>query len=234
MELFGLCTLSSLPELFVMLANTTQDPELWLESGNCLIYLHESSASVSTPAFKLSFSQLLISRCQPLIKRFIEFGGDRGQFTNALNDWDSIGQKRTIELYIAPRQSATHREMLQHRLAIRNLLAWVIGKPLVGEHLGTAMISLLQTMQLYRSRGADNGVDIMSYLGEQGYLFFEDCPSHSSAAIQLSEYCSMDDLYLRSFAHTVGMSERARSCSEYHVRTAMGYYIIDTNSCTSK
>lgn len=201
-----------------------QDPELWLESGNCLIYLHESLASISTPAFKLSFAQLLGKRCQPLIKRFIEFSGDRHEFTDALDEWDHIGQKRTIELYIAPRKSATSREMLQHRLAVRNLLAWVMDKPLVGEHLGTAMISLLQTMQLYRSRGADNSTDLTNYLMDQGYFVFNDSVSHSLAAMQLAEYCSMDDLYVRAFAHTAGMSDLAMTCSEYQVRTSVVCY----------
>lgn len=118
---------------------------------------------------------------------------------------------------MAPRHAATDREVIQHRLAVRNFLAWVMQVPIVGDHLGTALVSLLQTMHLYRSRDADSITDLTRYLDTQGYTFLINQPAHALAMLQLAEHARLQDLYTQAFAHCVGMGDGVISNSEYPV-----------------
>lgn len=185
-----------------------QEPELWSQNGNCLVYLHAKSDSPPSPAFKLHFSDLLTAKCQPLINQYIDFA-DQGEFNST-----EASEKRSIELYIPP---PTRSDADRHSLCIRNLFAWVLRRSLVGDHLGPAIVQLLGSMQNYRSPGEDNVGDLMSYLEEEGYLDFNGQPSFALGILCFAEQMQLHDLYIRAFAHCVGMTDSISANAEYMV-----------------
>lgn len=150
----------------------------------------------------------MAARCQPLINEYIDFA-DQAQ----INSTESP-EKRSIELYIPP---LTNGESERHQLAIRNLFAWVLRRSIVGDHLGPALVQLLESMQRYRSSGEDNVGDLMSYLDEEGYLDFARQPSFALGILYFAEHMQLYDLYIRAFAHCVGMTDSISANAEYMV-----------------
>lgn len=112
---------------------------------------------------------------------------------------------------------ADKRQMLDFYLAIRNLFAWMFRKPVVGEHLGSALITLMDSMREFRSPDVDNVEDIMRYLEEEGYLDMANQPMHALAMVHLAEYYKLRDLYISAFAHCAGMSDCLYALPEYQV-----------------
>ncbi|KAH7171843.1 hypothetical protein DER46DRAFT_622709 [Fusarium sp. MPI-SDFR-AT-0072] len=78
---------------------------------------------------------------------------------------------------------------------------------MVGYSLGGALIDLLHSMHEFRSGVDDNVSDMMEYFDEEGYLDMANQPNHALAMLQLAECFQMKELYIRAFAHCVGMSE---------------------------
>ncbi|KAI3577373.1 hypothetical protein IWW34DRAFT_807581 [Fusarium oxysporum f. sp. albedinis] len=78
---------------------------------------------------------------------------------------------------------------------------------MVGYSLGGALIGLLHSMHEFRSGVDDNVSDMMEYFDEEGYLDMANQPNHALAILQLAECFQMKELYIRAFAHCVGMSE---------------------------
>ena len=89
---------------------------------------------------------------------------------------------------------------------------------MVGHTLGDALVGLLHSMHEFRSGVEDNVRDMMGYLDEEGYLDMANQPNHALAMLHLAELFQMKELYSRAFAHSVGMSDRLFSSTEYQVR----------------
>jgi hypothetical protein len=95
-----------------------------------------------------------------------------------------------VELYIpAPEDwSITSREnSYRWHIATRNFFAWILDKPLVGEHLGQSLIDLQERMHLFRSGRVNNYEDVMSYVDLMGYSDFVDCPDYALAMLSFAE-----------------------------------------------
>ena len=189
-----------------------------MRDGNCFVYLHGKSRSKKAPSFKVPFCALLTARCFPLIERFLVTNGPRPRTVDEIARWNRLDPRRTVELYIPP-PTANKTQARLHHLATRNFLAWVVRRSLVGEHLGTALVALLHSMNEFRAGVEDNVADLLDYLDEEGYLVLADQPSHALGLLFFAESFQLSELYTRAFAHCVGMSERLHSCSEYHVST---------------
>lgn len=77
-----------------------------------------------------------------------------------------------VELYIpAPPKSDKHQSYKYH-LATRNFFAFIFRRSIVGEHLGTALITLMHSIYEFRTADADNVRDLISYLDEVSGLSF--------------------------------------------------------------
>ena len=72
-------------------------------------------------------------------------------------------------------------------------------------------------MRTYRSPGEDNVGDLMSYLEEEGYLDFAGQPSFALGILSFAEQMQLHDLYIRAFAHCVGMTDSISANAEYMV-----------------
>lgn len=88
---------------------------------------------------------------------------------------------------------------------------------MVGEHLGIALIELLNIMREFRSDDVDNVADLQAYLIEEGYLNLRAQPTHSLAVLHLAEEFQLRDLYIDAFAHCCGMSDRLFLSPEYQL-----------------
>jgi len=109
------------------------------------------------------------------------------------------------------------QESLQWHIATRNLFAWLMGKPLVGERLGQSIMRLLEQMNYYRERGADNLGDILAYLTRIGYTRVASRPDHALAMLLFSENMRLKDIWLSAFVHCVGMNEMIADSPEFEV-----------------
>jgi hypothetical protein len=194
-----------------------QDPELWFRDGNCLVHLYGKGHSKRGPSFKVPFSALVDAQCFPLIARFLSTDGSRPRTPREMRRLERTEPSKTIELYIAPGALANKEQTLKYHLATRNLFAWVFGQPLVGLHLGQAVIGLLNSMHEFRSGLGDNVSDLMEYLDQAGYLNLTGSPDHALAMAYFADHFQMRELYVRAMSHCVGMNERLHSSSEYLV-----------------
>ncbi|KAJ6446758.1 major facilitator superfamily transporter [Purpureocillium lavendulum] len=192
-----------------------RDPELSARDGNCLIYLHSKGRTRRDPAFKIPFSSLLATKCFPLIQRFLVTDGYRPQTPEEILRWYRLSPRRTVELYIPPPPTGDKQQALQYHIATRNLLAWVARRSVVGQTLGGALVMLLHSMNEFRAAGEDNVGDLLGYLDEEGYLTLANQPNHAMAVLHLAEAFHLQDLYVRAFAHCVGMMESLPTCTEY-------------------
>ncbi|KAK0389040.1 hypothetical protein NLU13_2616 [Sarocladium strictum] len=192
-----------------------RDPELWFRDGNCLVHLYGKGHSKRGPSFKVPFSALIDAQCFPLIARFLSTDGHRPRTPQEMKRLERTDPSQTIDLYVAPGALANKEQTLQYHLATRNLFAWVFGLPLVGVHLGQALIGLLNSMHEFRSGLGDNVSDLMEYFERAGYLRLTGSPDHALALAHFAEHFQMRDLYVRAMAHCVGMNERLHFSSEY-------------------
>ncbi|KUJ21146.1 uncharacterized protein LY89DRAFT_681755 [Mollisia scopiformis] len=186
-----------------------RDPELWFPNGNCLVHLYERGQSRRGPAFKLPMDALIATNCYPLIKRFlVEDPAESPVSQSSSEDGYFYDKKKTYELYIPAPLNAERGEAFLYHTATRNLLAWVFGKSLVGNHLGGALVGLLNSMVEFRSLGEDNIEAIMDYMDEEGYADMRNSPDHALAILFFAEHFHFKDLWIDAFAHCSGMNER--------------------------
>lgn len=197
-----------------------QDPELWVRTGNCFVYLYGKGHSRRGPSFRLPFSALLMAKCYPLIERFMVTDGPHPRTPTGLERWHRADRRRVVELYIPPPSMADKTQAFHYHLATRNFFAWIFRRSIVGQHLGDALVGLLHSMHEFRSGVDDNVADMMGYLDEEGYLDLAGQPNHALAMLHLSEFFQMKELYTRAFAHCVGMSDQLYLSSEYLVRAS--------------
>jgi hypothetical protein len=122
-----------------------------------------------------------------------------------------------FDLFIpAPAGSDKHQSFKYH-VATRNFFAFICRRSLVGEHLGIALVSLMEKMYEFRTPGVDNTTDILSYMDEEGYLDLKNQPSHALAVLHLAEVFQLRDMYIDAFAHCSGMSDQLFFGPEYQV-----------------
>lgn len=196
-----------------------QDPDLWMPDGSCLIYFYTKGCSNRSPSFKLPFSKLVAAQCFPFIEQFLVTEGFRPRSASEIRRWHKLNPRRTAELYIPLPPRLDHEKSLAYYLVTRNFLAWVVGKPLVGEQLGSALVALLCSMQEFRSHVEDDVKDLFDYLDKTGYLALAHQPDHAMALLFLAESFRLRQPYIRAFAHCVGMNEHLRHRPDYCVST---------------
>ncbi|KAK4180205.1 hypothetical protein QBC36DRAFT_357461 [Triangularia setosa] len=202
--------------------NLRRDPELWSRDGNCVVHLCEKGASRRGPSFKVNLDVLFAAKCHPLVARYA---------VRDTPDWTSsdaeealvnelIGETSSsdkVELYIPAPAPLNKPEVRNHEIAIRNLFAWVFRRPVVGEHLGSALISLLSSLRQYRCPDEDNMDSILDYMYEEGYSDMSNRPFHALAMVHFAEQFRLKDLYTDALCHCVGMSDQLNDIPEFQI-----------------
>jgi hypothetical protein len=125
---------------------------------------------------------------------------------------------RKVELYIPAPEDNSREASFQWHITTRNFFAFVLGKPLVGNLLGQAMIDLQERMCLFRSGPVDNHQDFLDYADAQGYRDFVGFPDYALAMLYYAEHYKLRDAWIDAFAHCVGMNDKLVLSPEFLVR----------------
>lgn len=210
-----------------------QDAELWYKNGNCLVHLYRKGQSRRGPSFKVPFRALLAAKCHPLIERYVVWDANERPPANmrpeSLELWSQRNPMTRVELYIPPPRKVNLEEGVRYHLAVRNFLAWIFRRSVVGEHLGTALIGLFESMQAFRCSGEANEEDLIEYMDEEGYLDMRNQPVHALAVLHLAEHFELRDPYIDAFVHCAGMNDQLFQVPEYQVRPASLSYTLCPN-----
>lgn len=198
-----------------------KDPELWIRNGNCLVHLYAKGQSRRGPSFKVPFNKLLTNKCFPLIERFLVTEGPPARTPGELRAW-AHDPKKIFELYIPAPLNASKDQAYVYHVATRNFFAFICRRSLVGEYLGHALVGLLYSLHEFRADVQDNVADMMDYMDEEGYLDVVNQSAHALALMHLGEAFQLRDLYIRAFAHCVGMNDQLQTCPGYQVRFFIG------------
>lgn len=131
---------------------------------------------------------------------------------------DTNIQQEVYDLYLPAPTDKGKEETFRYHLVSRNILAWMCNKPIVGIHLGKALVALLERLNGYRSNEDVNLRDVLRYMNDMGYLDFRKCPDHALAILQFAEHFQMADLWADAFAHCLGMEDILRQSTEFEVK----------------
>jgi len=224
-----------------------QDPELWFPTGDCFVHLYSQGASRREPSFRVHVRDLIDSGWKTLILKYATntgLKGDEGRETlvsadgqTALDDEEeedggfrSIpNTEGKIELYIPPPPLGKD-DAQNYQLATRNFLAVLYEKPVVGPHLGEALVRVRERMSEVRLKEAQNDADMMTYIEEQGYTDFRYCPDHAIAVMHYAEKYQDTDLWTEAFVHCVGMYDILISSIEFPVGRPWGVKRVTNGS----
>lgn len=165
---------------------------------------------------------LLATNCRPLLDRFLVQTSESSPVSEDSSEdgYFSKAGKRVYELYIPPPPDADRKEAFLYHIATRNFFAWIFGKSLVGNHLGAALVGLLNSMSQFRSPGTDNVQAIMEYMDEEGYADMRSQPDHALGILFFAEHFHFKDLWIDAFAHCAGMNERLINSTGFEVSYA--------------
>ncbi|KAH8673552.1 hypothetical protein BX600DRAFT_207816 [Xylariales sp. PMI_506] len=192
-----------------------KDPELWFGNGDCFVHLHEQGFSRRGPIFRIPFQALLNAKCYPLINRFMP--PPSPPLPDIAGNAKAPSKPKYMELYMAAPPGSNRQQTINYHVATRNFFAFIYRRPLIGEHLGSALIGLMRSMQAFRNRKVKNLNDLISYMQEQGYFDITNEPAHAVAILHLAEELRLRDLYIDAFAHCCGMNERLFRIPEYQL-----------------
>src|SRR3569833_2948978 len=190
---------------------------MWFRNGNCFVHLYGRGQSKRGPAFKVPFSTLLATKCHPLVERFMLRQPSRDGGPAEIDFWSKANLLGRVDLYIPPPPGSNKQQATEYHLATRNFFAWVFRRSMVGEHLGSALVGLLNSMHEFRLPDGDHIRALLEYLDEEGYLDMRNQPSHALAMLRLAETFQLKDLYIDAFAHCAGMNDRLYLSAEYQV-----------------
>jgi len=90
-----------------------------------------------------------------------------------------------------------------------------------GNHLGGALVGLLNSINEFRTKGEDHVETIMEYIDEQGYQDMINQPDHALAILFFAEEFQFKDLWISAFVHCCGMNEKLAFCDGFEVGSCL-------------
>ncbi|KAI9755509.1 MAG: hypothetical protein M1835_000821 [Candelina submexicana] len=203
-----------------------RDDELWDERGDCIIHFYGRGQSRRGPSLRVDFEAIRLSNCRPLLEQFC-FRGNSTSFqpSESTNVPDGAC---AWQIYIPSPPNCSREESFAYHVTTRNFFAWMFGQPLVGDHLGSASVALLDRMNVFRESGSSgqNAGDMMTYLEEQGYTDFRECPDHALGMLYFAEQFKDQSLWTDAFAHCVGMNNSLAKSSELGIISRVSKALI--------
>lgn len=199
------------------MANNHQDEELWWEDGDCLVHLYAYGQSRRGPAFRIPFDALLLANCEPLLDRHLVEASSLSNHSFYHAAEYRRGESGFYELYIPAPPSAERAKAMFYHIATRNFFAWLMGKPLVGNHLGGALVNLLNSMTDYRGSLSNNEQDILDYMDQEGYADMRNQPDYALAILYFADHFHFKNIWIDAYAHCAGMYEHLNKSIEYEV-----------------
>ncbi|KAF3000719.1 hypothetical protein E8E13_003196 [Curvularia kusanoi] len=120
-----------------------------------------------------------------------------------------------VNLFIPAPEYASRQDSFRWHITTRNFFAFLLGKPLVGYHMGQCFVDLQERIQFFRSGHGDNHQDFLQYAEDQGYRDFAECTDYALASLFYAEAYKLRDAWIDAFAHCVGMNESLSLSPEY-------------------
>jgi hypothetical protein len=158
-----------------------RDPELFLPTGNCLVYLYPAGHSQRGPSFRIPYHILLSSECQPLVQQclvsMLNISSPEHVVSKPLSYGSvkySVSQDTRSYLYLYPPIGLSRAEGYSYHITTRNFFAWLLGVPLVGTDPVSALLDLKARMDIWRNPGANNFKAVFEYARQQAYGDFEE------------------------------------------------------------
>ncbi|KAI9724823.1 MAG: hypothetical protein M1812_000099 [Candelaria pacifica] len=204
-----------------------RDDELWNERGDCVIHFYGRSQSRRGPSLRVDFDAIRFSNCQPLLEQFcFQVNPTSTQTSESTSSSEGLC---AWQLYIPSPPECSREDSFAYHVTTRNFFAWMFGQPLVGDHLGRACVALLERMNLFRGNGSEerNTEDMMTYLDEQGYTDFRECPDHALGMLYFAEHFEIQRLWTDAFVHCVGMNNCLVKSSEFEVISRVSKALIN-------
>ncbi|KAL1647827.1 hypothetical protein SLS58_002628 [Diplodia intermedia] len=193
-----------------------RDNELWLADGDCFVHLYERGYSRRGPSFCVPMEALKHAACGNLFTLCFAHTASRAQVPASQLSALKNAPEQMYELYIPAPEGCMREEAFQWHLTTRNFFAFLFKKPLVGTHLGGALVDLQERLHLFRSaQPMDNQSALMEYAEEVGYLNFTHRPDNALAMLYYAEHYETKDLWIDAYAHCVGMNETLFLSSEH-------------------
>lgn len=173
----------------------------------------------------MSFKTLLDARCRPFLDRFLVHVFDPTphlKYSDSLCEeyFDRHGISGKYELYIPAPVGAERTQAMLHHITTRNFVAWVFGKPMVGSHLGGALVDLLNFINEFRSINTDVVQDVLDYMDAVGYSDMRNQPDYALAILYFAEHFQFQEIWLDAYAHCCGMEERLPDSPEFEAGVA--------------
>ena len=159
-------------------ANTPlQDPELWDESGDTLIYF---GRGYGDPSFRISSTLIEETRSEPLIDMLdngiIQAEGSKKNQTPGVQ----------YKLYMDAQPGGSKIDVLRYHVTTRNFFAFLLRKPLVGFTFYQALVDLHQRLDGYLP-DVDSAVSLQSYLVMIGLVNVSNEPRAAAGLLAWSE-----------------------------------------------
>lgn len=123
-------------------------------------------------------------------------------------------ERTEYELYIPAPSTLSREQAFDYHLATRNLLAYAVGKPVVGERLSTALSGVWQRMQDWDPKACSLDT-FKSYCKAQGYFDLAENPEHALAFLKFAEDARLRDVWIEAFVHCVGMQHQLDASPEW-------------------
>jgi hypothetical protein len=158
-----------------------RDPELFLPTGNCLVYLYPAGHSQRGPSFRIPYHILLSAGCQPLVQQclvsMLNISSPDHATSKPLSYGSveySVSRDTRSYLYLYPPVGLSRAESYAYHITTRNFFAWLLGVPLVGTDPVSALLDLKARMDIWRDPDANNFEAIFEYARQQAYGDFEE------------------------------------------------------------
>jgi hypothetical protein len=203
-------------------ANFLKDPELWFEDGDCHVHFYAQGASRRGPSLRIPFRALRQKKCGSLLSvcyaETVSSTGVTSELVSVSSTPSFLTREAgTINLYVPAPEEAGREDSFRWHITTRNFFAFVLGKPLVGYHMGQTFVDLQQRLHLFRPNLSTNHQDFLQYAEDQGYRDFVECTDYALASIFYAEHYKLREVWIDAFAHCVGMSDSVGLSPEYGV-----------------
>jgi hypothetical protein len=130
---------------------------------------------------------------------------------------------RIYKIFIPSPTDYVREESFSWHITTRNFFAFLLDKPLVGSHLGKAIVDLQDRLQLFRTGEADNIKDMATYMESVGYLEFNHCADYALAVLYYAEHFKYHEMWIDAFCHCIGMNDILHTSLEFEVGSPLEF-----------
>ena len=208
---FEKCVMTVLMEVRSKTLTMIQDSQLWFKGGDCLVHFSAHRASQRGPSLKIPFDAVEELDCEYLSNHCLRTRNKLSPIPSEDGHSDSgYGselEKTEYELYIPAPAALSKDQAFEYHLTTRNIMAYAVGKPLVGERLSTALRGVWRRMQDWHM-GSGSLENFKAYCKGQGYLDLTENAEHALAFLKFADTARLKDLWIEAFVHCVGMHSR--------------------------